>query len=85
MLDIKDISKADRLFNFLSGLQPWAQLELQRQDIKDLSVALVAARLMDLRILKLKMVLLLARIDSWRRAKRRRANIRRLGKKGQGC
>ncbi|XP_073105771.1 uncharacterized protein [Elaeis guineensis] len=53
MLDIKDMSDADRLFNFLSVLQPWAQLELRRQGVKDLPAALAAADvLVDLRISK---------------------------------
>ena len=30
MLDIKNMSEEDKLFNFMSGLQPWAQLELKR-------------------------------------------------------
>lgn len=53
MLDIKDMSEANRLFNFLSSLQPWAQLELRRQCVKDLPVALaVVDRLVDLQIIK---------------------------------
>ncbi|KAL0346356.1 UNVERIFIED_CONTAM: hypothetical protein Scaly_1651600 [Sesamum calycinum] len=35
MLDIRDISEEDKLFNFLSGLQTWAQTELRRQGVKD--------------------------------------------------
>ncbi|KAL0294925.1 UNVERIFIED_CONTAM: hypothetical protein Sradi_6859900 [Sesamum radiatum] len=31
MLDIRDMSKEDNLFNFLSMLQAWAQTELRRQ------------------------------------------------------
>nr|TKR85092.1 hypothetical protein D5086_0000251200 [Populus alba] len=34
--------KQDRLFNFMSGLQPWAQAELRRQNVKDLSSAIAA-------------------------------------------
>ena len=30
MLDIKNMSEEDKLFNFMSSLQPWAQLELKR-------------------------------------------------------
>ena len=30
ILDIKNMSEEDKLFNFMSGLQPWAQLELKR-------------------------------------------------------
>ena len=35
MLDIKNMSKEDMLFNFMSSLQPWAQLELKRQVMRD--------------------------------------------------
>ncbi|KAL0361987.1 UNVERIFIED_CONTAM: hypothetical protein Scaly_1153900 [Sesamum calycinum] len=31
MLDVRDMSKEDNLFNFLSMLQAWAQTELRRQ------------------------------------------------------
>ncbi|XP_059663489.1 uncharacterized protein LOC132309170 [Cornus florida] len=34
MLDIRNMSEEDKLFNFMSGLQPWAQAELRRQDKK---------------------------------------------------
>ena len=30
MLDIKDMSKEDKLFYFLEGLKPWAKTKLQR-------------------------------------------------------
>jgi hypothetical protein len=30
ILDIVNISEEDRLFNFMSGLQPWAQAELRQ-------------------------------------------------------
>jgi len=43
MLDIKDMSEADKLYNFLSGLQGWAQLELRRQGVRDLPTAMAAA------------------------------------------
>lgn len=43
MLDIKDMSEADKLYNFMSGLQTWAQLELRRQGVKELSTAMAAA------------------------------------------
>ncbi|GAV84407.1 gag-asp_proteas domain-containing protein [Cephalotus follicularis] len=43
MLDIKNMSDDDKLFNFMSGLQPWAQVELWRQCVKDLPSAMVAA------------------------------------------
>ena len=42
MLDIKNMSKEDKLFNSMFGLQPWAQLELKRQVMRDLHVALSA-------------------------------------------
>ena len=40
MLNIKNMSEEDKLFNSISGLQPWAQLELKRQFMCDLHVAL---------------------------------------------
>jgi hypothetical protein len=43
ILDIENMSEEDRLFNFMSGLQPWAQAELRRQKVKDLSSAIAAA------------------------------------------
>ena len=43
MLDIKNMSEEDKLFNFLSGLQPWAQAELRRQNVRDLPTAIAAA------------------------------------------
>lgn len=43
LLDIRDMAEADRLFNFISGLKPWAQAELRRQNVKDLTAAIVAA------------------------------------------
>ncbi|XP_039053116.1 uncharacterized protein LOC120195059 [Hibiscus syriacus] len=43
MLDIKDISERDKLFHFLEGLKPWARLELQRQKVQDLTIAIAAA------------------------------------------
>ena len=30
ILDIKNMSEEDKLFKFMFGLQPWAQLELKR-------------------------------------------------------
>ena len=35
ILDIKDMSEVDKLFNFMSGLQGWAQTELRRQGVQD--------------------------------------------------
>ena len=50
ILDIDNISEEDKLFNFLLGLQPWAQMELQRQRVLDLSSAIAGAEgLVDLR------------------------------------
>ena len=43
MLDIKNMSEEDKLFNFMSGLQPWAQMELKRQVVRDLPTAMSAA------------------------------------------
>ena len=33
ILDIKDMSEVDKLFNFIFGLQGWAQTELRRQGV----------------------------------------------------
>lgn len=53
MLDIKDMSEGDKLFNFMAGLQSWAQIELRRSGVIDLSSAIVAAdSLVDLQIEK---------------------------------
>ena len=41
MLKINDMAKEDRLYNFLSGLQGWVQLELRCQGVKDLQFALI--------------------------------------------
>ena len=43
VLDIKNMSEEDKLFNFMSGLKPWAQNELRRQAVKDLASAIAAA------------------------------------------
>ena len=42
ILDIKDMSEVDKLFNFMSGLQGWAQTELRRQGVQDLPSAMAA-------------------------------------------
>ncbi|KAG6528577.1 hypothetical protein ZIOFF_010756 [Zingiber officinale] len=53
MLDIQNMSEEDKLYNFLYGLQPWAQVELRRQNVKDLPSAIVVAdALVDLRMSK---------------------------------
>ncbi|KAL0395099.1 UNVERIFIED_CONTAM: hypothetical protein Slati_4476100 [Sesamum latifolium] len=43
MLDIRDMSEKDKLFTFMEGLKPWARLELQRQRVTDLGLAMAAA------------------------------------------
>lgn len=43
MLDIKNMFDEDKLFNFMSGLQPWAQTELRMQVVRDLPMAIAAA------------------------------------------
>ena len=43
ILDIKDMFGVDKLFNFMSGLQGWAQTELRRQGVQDLPSAMAAA------------------------------------------
>ncbi|XP_047335399.1 uncharacterized protein LOC124938921 [Impatiens glandulifera] len=43
LLDIRDMSEQDKLFNFLTGLQPWAQTELRRLDVNDLPSAIAGA------------------------------------------
>ena len=51
MFDIKSMSDEDKFFNFISGLQPWAQIELQRQVVRDLpSVIATVDGLVDFRI-----------------------------------
>ena len=40
ILDIKNMFEEDKLFNFVSGLQAWAQTELRRQGVKDLPAAM---------------------------------------------
>jgi len=43
ILDIENMSEEDRLFNFMSGLQTWAQAELRQQNVKDLSFTIATA------------------------------------------
>ena len=43
MLNIRNMSKEDTLFNFVSGLQRWAQTELRRQGVRDLTASMAAA------------------------------------------
>ena len=53
MLDIKNMSEEDKLFNFMSGLQPWAPMELKRQAVRDLPTTMsVADALMDYKFSK---------------------------------
>ena len=48
MLDIKDMSKEDKLFYFLERLKPWARTKLQRQYVQHLATAQTATeRLID--------------------------------------
>jgi len=50
MLDIKDMSEANKLYNFMTGLQVWAQLELRIQRVRDLPTAMtVVDSLVDFR------------------------------------
>ncbi|OMO75693.1 reverse transcriptase [Corchorus capsularis] len=43
MLDIRDMSKKDKMFYFLEGLKPWARTELVRQKVQDLAMAMATA------------------------------------------
>lgn len=43
LLDMKDMSKEDKFFNFKAGLKSWAQAELRRQGVKDVAHAIVVA------------------------------------------
>ena len=40
ILDIKDMSEVDKLFNFIFGLQGWAQTELRHQGVQNLPSAI---------------------------------------------
>ena len=42
MLDVRNMSGEDKLFNFISRLQGWAQTELKRQRVRDLPFAMAA-------------------------------------------
>lgn len=51
MLDIREMSDEDKLFNFMARLQPWALAELRRQAVQNLSPAIAAAEhLVDYRV-----------------------------------
>ncbi|KAL2923900.1 Retrovirus-related Pol polyprotein from transposon 17.6 [Bienertia sinuspersici] len=43
MLDIDGMSEQDKLYTFIAGLKPWAQTELRRQKVEDLTSAIAAA------------------------------------------
>lgn len=43
LLNVRNMSEDDKLFNFESGLKSWAQQELRRQNVKDLKSAFAAA------------------------------------------
>ena len=43
MLDIKNMLEEDKFFNFMSGLQGWAQTKLHRQGVCDLPTAMIEA------------------------------------------
>lgn len=48
MLEVGSISEEDKLYNFMAGLQLWAQNELRREKVNDLASAItVAENLMD--------------------------------------
>ncbi|KAA0051690.1 uncharacterized protein E6C27_scaffold60G00710 [Cucumis melo var. makuwa] len=47
MLDIRDMSKKDKVFCFVEGLKPWAKTKLYEQRVQDLTSA-AAERLFDL-------------------------------------
>lgn len=44
LLDINDMSEEEKLFNFFTGLKPWAQIKVRRQGGKDLSTAIAYAK-----------------------------------------
>lgn len=44
MLETKDMFEEDKLFNFISILQSWAQTELKRQRVQNLASALSTAQ-----------------------------------------
>ncbi|XP_074373828.1 uncharacterized protein LOC141714196 [Apium graveolens] len=43
LLDIKNMSDDDKLFNFLVGLKPWVHAELRRQGVRDFPTAIATA------------------------------------------
>ena len=51
MLNIRNMSNEDKLFNFISGLQGWAQTKLRRQGVRDLPTAMATTNcLVDLKM-----------------------------------
>jgi hypothetical protein len=44
LLDVTKMSDEDKLFNFMAGLQSWAQTELRRQGVKDITQAICHIR-----------------------------------------
>lgn len=43
MLQIDNMNTDDLLFNFMEGLQSWAQHELQQRQVNDISTTLIEA------------------------------------------
>lgn len=55
MLDIRDMSNEDKLFNFMMNLQPWAQSELCRLGVKNLPAAIATSEcLVDFKVIDSK-------------------------------
>ena len=44
LLDINDMYEEGKLFNFLTELQPRAQVEVRKQRVKDLPIAMTYAK-----------------------------------------
>lgn len=40
MLDIRDMSEKDKIFSFVSGLKPWAQVELNHRGVWDMEATI---------------------------------------------
>ena len=70
ILNIRNMSDEDKLFNFISGLQGWAQTELQRQGVQDLLVAMVAADfLIDYKMVGAINNMQKSKPDGWKKSK----------------
>ena len=39
MLDIRDMSEIDKIFNFIEGLKPWVKNKLYEQRVQTLSIS----------------------------------------------